>query len=243
MGSTYLQLTNKVLKRLNEVQLDSSTFADVLGIHAAAKDAVIDALQKINAQKFEWPFNATTGSQLLVVGQEEYTWPADYKIADWDSFYIEKDDALSVSTTRLKRVNKEEWYRHRRTIDFDSESDGLDLPRFVFRTNSGWGLTPSPNEAYTVNFNYFKIPTELSLHDDECTVPSAYDYVIVSAAMWYMYLWRENEERAQLARSEYDDNIKHMTNVLITEYSDMVDTRVNFGGGHSSSTGFYWGEL
>lgn len=230
MGSTYLKLTNKVLKRLNEVQLDSSNFEDVLGIHAAAKDSIIDTLQKINTQKFEWPFNAVSGTQLLTVGQNEYDWPADYKVADWESFYIEKDDALNIKTRRLRRANKDEWYKYQRETDFDAGADGVEIPTHVFRTTDGWGVTPSPDEAYTVNYKYFKHPTELALYSDECTVPSQFDYVIISGAMWYMYLWRENEARAPLAEEEFLKNLQYMTTILVTEHTHMTAGKVNPGG-------------
>ena len=64
MGSTYLDLTNRVLRRLNEVEIESSDFSSVRGIQAAAKDAVLDTVRNINSQKFEWPFNAASGTQV-----------------------------------------------------------------------------------------------------------------------------------------------------------------------------------
>ena len=82
MGSTYLDLTNRVLRRINEVTIDSTEFGTVRGIQAAAKDAIIDTIREINSQKFEWPFNSQVGSQTLVVGQEEYSWPSNFKIVD-----------------------------------------------------------------------------------------------------------------------------------------------------------------
>ena len=57
MGTTYLDLTNKVLRKLNQVELTSTNFASARGLHAEAKDAVLESVQRINFQKFEWPFN------------------------------------------------------------------------------------------------------------------------------------------------------------------------------------------
>ena len=48
MAETYLTLTNKVLARLNEVELTSSTFTSARGIQTQAKNAVNEAIRYIN---------------------------------------------------------------------------------------------------------------------------------------------------------------------------------------------------
>lgn len=231
MGSTYLQLTNEVLQQLNEVSLSSSNFSSATGIHGAAKSAVKYAIQIINSQKFEWPFNSSSGSQVLTVGQEEYSFPSDYKIADWNSFYVEKDDTLNIKTRQLKYLDRDEWYNKYRNQDFDSENDGVRQPIFVFRTPSGgFGISPSPDRAYTVKYNYFVLPDNLSNYNDTTRIPSNFDYVIVSGALVYMYTWRENEQRAALEQDRFERGISNMVSLLINDYSKMRDTVVNFGG-------------
>ena len=91
MPSTYISLCNQVLRRLNEVELVEGDFASASGVQALVKDAVKSAGAKINQAEFEWPFNAAEETDTLVVGQEEYTWPSFYKIADWISCQIQED--------------------------------------------------------------------------------------------------------------------------------------------------------
>ena len=45
MAETYLTLTNKVLARLNEVQLTTSSFANARGIQVQAKNAVNESIR------------------------------------------------------------------------------------------------------------------------------------------------------------------------------------------------------
>lgn len=232
MSSTYLELTNRVLRRLNEVELDASTFASALGIHAATKDAVLDTVRKMNAQKFEWPFNAAAGSQVLTIGEEVYTWPADLRIPDWESFYIEKDDSLAVNTHPLMQISKEEWYKQLRGRDFDADNDGRSIPDFVFETDSGgFGVTPSPLQAYTVKYQYFIKTITLSADSDVCTIPSEYDYVIVDGALAYMYTFLDNDERAALKEKDFRDGLNYMAYILIPKSPRVRGTEVNFGGG------------
>ena len=58
MPSTYIDLCNKTLRRLNEVEIPVSDFLTVRGVQALVKDAVKAAIAKVNQAEYEWPFNA-----------------------------------------------------------------------------------------------------------------------------------------------------------------------------------------
>ncbi len=57
MAYTYLELVNDVNKRLNEVPLTSSTFAGATGYYADVKGYINSALNRINLEELDWPFN------------------------------------------------------------------------------------------------------------------------------------------------------------------------------------------
>ena len=46
--STFLDLTNQLLRRLNEVEIAQADFPSVRGVQATAKDAIKNAIAKIN---------------------------------------------------------------------------------------------------------------------------------------------------------------------------------------------------
>ena len=77
--STFLDLTNRVLRRLNEVELTSGDFTSARGIQAAAKDGINSAVFDLNRQQFTWPFNAAEELTTLVIGQTEYSNPNNLK--------------------------------------------------------------------------------------------------------------------------------------------------------------------
>lgn len=240
MSSTYLDLTNRVLRRLNQVELTASDFASARGIHAMAKDAVLDTVRKINSQKFEWPFNFAAGSQVLNISQERYTFPTDLRAIDWQSFFITKDDTLGVGTKRLQLISKDEWMKYFREIDVDSDV-GIGVPAYVFHaSNDAFGVTPSPDAAYTVTFNYFINTITLSAYGDTCTIPTEYDYVIVDGALNYMYMFLDNDSRAKSAEVDFNRGLQYMTQILIPQdpymYTAVVD-RVPFNTGYYSNGG------
>lgn len=240
MGSTFLKLTNDVLRKLNEVELTDTTFPSARGIHAMAKDAVRDAVKVINTQKFEWPFNATTGSQTLTAGTTGYTWPSDLKIPDWESFYIENDGTLATETVVLKQISKEDYWKYFRANDLDAGVDGIETPRYVFElSNGGFGITPSPDEAYIVKYTYFINTVDLEDFDDVCTVPTLYDYVILIGALEGMYQFMDNAQRSALSNQSFKKAVSDMAYILIPKSPSMTGGVMNTGLPHVD---FYFDE-
>ena len=231
MATSFLDLTNKLLRRLNEVELTSSTFASARNIQASAKDFIIDAVDEIMAREHEWPFNSGTGSETCVVGQELYSFDTGTTTVDWESFRIEKDDTLGVNTTPLTFINKDTWYKRQRKFDDDSESTGLRVPRYVFATNSGgFGVSPSPDQTYEILYDRFTEPTRMSTYTDTTTIPSRFDYVIVAVALKHFNMHKDNAEQTQLTDQQAERAIAQMRAMLMNKQDHMEDTRTNYGG-------------
>ncbi len=245
-SSTYLTLVNKVLRRVNEVELTASNFADARGIHASAKEGVLRTVRRINTKKIQWPFNQVTGSQLLVVGQELYTWPALWKDVDWGSFYIEKDDTLGTNTHELKKADQDVYYKTLKPRDLDSDTDGRGKPDYVFESNAGgFGVTPSPDQAYTVKFFYSTNDIVLDAYTDSVTMPDLYDELIIDGAMYTIYMHYDNVDRANEAENAFKDQLNEMAINLIPKSDSVIVRQVNTGGGsqysRSSMSGYLAG--
>lgn len=101
MSSTFLDLTNRVLKAFNEVQLTSITFASATGFHAEAKDAVNQAILDIYTfEDTEWPFAWASTTTNTTAGTYEYTKDSSYTALDWGSFKINRGSATASSLTQ-----------------------------------------------------------------------------------------------------------------------------------------------
>ena len=86
MATTYLTLTNSVLRELNETELTSGTFSSSRGIQTAVKDFINKGIQDIYNETGEIPLLYARTTQDLFVGDNEYDFPADFRKADMDSF-------------------------------------------------------------------------------------------------------------------------------------------------------------
>jgi len=109
MPSTYLQLTNNVLRSLNEVELTSTNFASAIGPQAAAKDAVNDSIVDIVNAERQWPFNIVDTTQVLTPGIQTYDLPSTFKSVDWRSFYLYTPD-LVTNGSFTNNINN--WTSH-----------------------------------------------------------------------------------------------------------------------------------
>lgn len=229
MPSTYLDLCNQVLRRLNEVEMNESDFASARGVQALVKDSIKNAIAKVNQAEFEWPFNSATHTQTLTQGQVEYSWPSYLKSVDWNSFQIVKNDSLGVNFTHLKAISRDEWYRLHRDDDNNSGNSGRSVPQNVFGSHGqGFGVTPSPDAAYQVRFNYFLNYTDLTNATDQTRIPETFDSIIVEGALYFLYMFKDNIQSAQASIEVFQQGLKDLQTLYINKYEYVSDTRISF---------------
>ena len=229
MASTYLQLCNMVLRRINEVEIASDEFSSVRGVQALVKDAVKAAVAKVNQAEFEWPFNAAEHTETLVAGQTEYSWPSYFKIADWNSFQIQKNDSLGTGFKTLSPIDRDEWYKNNRDDDYEAGNAGRSVPDFVFPSHGeGFGVTPSPDAAYSIRFRYYLNYADLTNATDTSRIPQSFDTVIVDGALFHLYMFKDNIEASQAAYAAFEDGLKDLQTLFINSFEYVRDTRIRF---------------
>ena len=101
MAETYLTLTNKVIARLNEVALTSTTFSSARGIQVQCQNAVNESIRFINQREFNYPFNHATETKTLTAGVVRYSLPTSTKTVDYNTFRIVKDTDLGNGGYKL----------------------------------------------------------------------------------------------------------------------------------------------
>ena len=95
MATTYLTLTNRVLRELNETELTSSTFSSSRGVQTAIKDFVNKGIHDIYNETGEIPLLYSRTSQDLTVGDNEYDFATDFRKADMDSFVLKPRELVT----------------------------------------------------------------------------------------------------------------------------------------------------
>ena len=90
-----------------------------------------------------------------------------------------EDSTLGNATTRLGVVTYEEYLD--KYVDQEYNSTGRQgVPQLVAHGPTlEFILTPEPDAAYTLVYEYYRIPVDLELHDDVPAMPERFKHIIV----------------------------------------------------------------
>ena len=221
--SNFVTLVNKLLARMNEVQLDTggTGFDSVRNVQQLAKNAVNDAVRVIVQTGEEWPFLKATHTETLVSGTKLYSFPTGFASADWETFYLKKS-----STTAPKYLPAIEYQRYLQNFrQQDDENTSGGVPDAVYSTyNNSFGIYPTPNASYDVEYTYWSVPDDLQTYNQECVIPTRFDHVILDGAMSIMMRFRSNEQSASIHQDNFEEGIRRMRRTLLDQPLQVTST-------------------
>jgi len=253
MATTYLDLTNEVLRELNELPLTSANFADAIGLQKFVKDAINKSIFDIANAEPQLPFfsagvsgstdpfygNVTVAS---VAGQRWYTLKADsssittdYASIDWDDFYLTTINVSGESSPYvskgLKFLTLDDWKRYYRDSENADDANSTHAePIHVIKSPDSrkFGLSPIPDKVYNVHFYAFTKPTALDAHGDTIVLPEQYSNVITARTRYYIWQFKESPQQA-MAADDYKKALRSMkSNLMNPTPKYMTDDRTYF---------------
>ena len=255
MATTYLDLTNEVLRELNEIPLTAANFANATGLQKFVKDTVNKSIFDIANEEPQLPFFSAgvSGSTdpfygnvtvATVAGQRWYTLKAgsssittDYASIDWDDFYV---TTINVSGETAPYVSKglrfltlDDWKRYYRDSENedDANSQTYGEPKFVIKSPDSrkFGLSPIPDKVYNIHFYAFVRPTALSAYDDTMVLPEQYSNIVTARMRYYVWQFKESPQQAAFALDDYKKGLKYMkSNLMNPTPKYMTDDRRYF---------------
>tara|TARA_Y100000114_G_scaffold45829_1_gene41492 strand:- start:134 stop:1249 length:1116 start_codon:yes stop_codon:yes gene_type:complete len=128
---------------------------------------------------------------------------------------------------QLRYLNEDEWKDRIVGTDKDQNPDHFAEPKFVYRTVASstvltFGVSPVPDKSsYTVEFDYYTSPTDLSASSDTPSIPTRYHDLIVKRAVYYTLLTRADPQLAQVYLQEYSFGLQRMRTDLINRKNYM----------------------
>ena len=138
----------------------------------------------------------------------------------------------NIPVRKLKYLTYDDWNRKYLETDLTNDSDSYGTPSIVYPTqDKKFGLSPVPDASnYTIQYEYWKIHTDLSAHDDTMDLDDRFKGIIVNRAKYYAHILRSDLQSAQFADKEFRDAMKAMRVEYVNNSSYMTDHRVNHGG-------------
>tara|TARA_R100000700_G_C3166525_1_gene141589 strand:+ start:513 stop:1445 length:933 start_codon:yes stop_codon:yes gene_type:complete len=302
----FLTITNKVLARLNEVELTSTTFSSARGIQTQTKNAVNEAVRYINQREFNYPFNHSTDTETLVAGTVRYSIPTTAKTVDYNTFRLVKDEDLATAGGRLLKLDYNEYVnlyitqedeivtttlngshsssvttltltsttgfsttgkvhigneivtytgilgndltgctRGAESTTASAHASGVQVAQFeqggvpthVVRTlDNNYLLYPYPDKQYTIKYDFFTFPTDMSAHGDTTTIPDRFTPVIVDGATAYVYQYRGEAQQYGINFARFEQGIKNMQTLLVNKYEYVRSTYIPYTGNSRGSS-------
>ena len=107
---------------------------------------------------------------------------------------------------------------------FDNNSG---VPRNIVRTpDNNYLLYPFPDKQYTIVFDFFTLPVDLTAVTDVPSLPEQFRTVIVEGAMYTAYMFRGETQEATIMKSNFEEGIKNMRTLYINKYDYVSSTLI-----------------
>jgi hypothetical protein len=238
MAYDYISLVNEVNRRLNEVELTTSNFATAKGFYAQIKDSVNSAIRDVNQTHYEWPFNHILAEDTLTAGTTRYAFPNDAGSIDFDTFRIKESTSFGNATVKLGVVDYDDYLENSVDQEYGDNTSKRKIPSSVFQAPSlEWGVTPPPDQDYEVVYEYYRVPVDLESVTDVPSIPERFRHVIIDGAMYHAYMFRSNEQAANIAKSKFEEGLKRMRIILVNRFTYVRSTAIIQSGSASSAFG------
>jgi hypothetical protein len=117
-----------------------------------------------------------------------------------------------------------------------TQFDNGGVPQYIVRTlDNNYLLYPFPDKEYTLLYDYFTFPDDLSAHGDTTTIPDRFKPVITDGATAFLYQYRGEMQQYQINFERFEDGIKNVQSLLVNKFDYIRSTVINRPA--SSSTG------
>ena len=236
MATTFLQLSNEILREMNEVELTAANFLTSVGIQSHVKDAINRAYFDIVNEEPQWPFlsagesgnpdpnygnvyvETVAGTRWYELKPASSSITTDYGYIDWDNFLATTvgvtGEVAPFTIRNLRFTTIEEWKDYLRLSQNQDAADtqNYGVPDRVIRSpdSRNFGLSPIPDKVYRIFFYAYNQPTELQEHGDTIVFPDTYRSVLIARARYYVYQFKENPQMSAFSLEDYKRGLKLM---------------------------------
>ena len=205
--TSYLNLTNKILRRINQSEISDVTAATG---HAEIITNLINEAQNVLYTELNWYSLITT----TTLSTEADT--ASYSIAA---------DVGKMLDVRDTTNNIFIYENYQRVIDMaDADESTTGQPTSFAMVPGTITLYPIPAGTYTIKYRYWKVPVTLAANADTSDLPIEVENCIIQWTLYMTLDYMNKFDMADRARLEYVRLLKtaKITNDRITDRMDIL---------------------
>jgi len=116
---------------------------------------------------------------------------------------------------------------------FDSGSAPINVVRTL---DNNYLLYPYPEKQYTLKYDFFTFPTDLSAHGDTTSIPDRFAPVIIDGAVSFVYQYRGETQQYGIAFARFEQGIKNMQTLLVNKFEYVRSTYIPYTGNSRGSS-------
>ena len=219
--STVKNTTYRIQVRIFDSSSAGSSLKVQVGTSAADTTNLSSTVTVTNfgeGKNLDTTFTATASTTFITVDNDDSN--------NIDVDYIRISEAIPVK--KLRYITYDDWNTRFLEKDLKNSEDCLGVPDYIYGTqDKKFGLSPVPNQSnYSIEYEYWKIHTDLSAHGDTMDLDDRFKSVITTRAKYYAYILRSDPQAAQMAYEEYKSQMQMLRSEYINTKSYMRDTRI-----------------
>jgi len=113
------------------------------------------------------------------------------------------------------------------------------VPQFIVRTpDNNYLLYPLPDKQYTLVFDYFTFPSDLTAHGDTTSIPDRFSPIIVDGATAFVYQYRGELDQYNTNFVRFEQGIKNIQSLLVNKYEYVRSTVIYRPGRYNIGISF-----
>ena len=120
-----------------------------------------------------------------------------------------------------------------------TQFDNGAVPQYIVRTlDNNYLIYPFPDKEYTLLYDYFTFPSDLTAHGDTTTIPDRFKPVITDGATAFLYQYRGEMQQYQVNFQRFEEGIKNIQSLLVNKFDYIRSTVINRPSNASSGVTF-----
>jgi len=101
------------------------------------------------------------------------------------------------------------------------------VPQYVIRTpDNNYILFPYPDKSFSIKYDYFTFPSDMSAHGDTTSIPDRFAPIIADGATAFVYQYRGETQQYQLNMQRFEQGIKNMQTLLVNRFEYVRSTYI-----------------
>ena len=213
--------TYRLQVRVISPSSSTSTLAIKVGTTASGGE-VLDTTKSVS----DFGEGAILDTTFTATAQTMYIFFETASGVQLDVDYVRISENIPVK--KLTYISYDDWNTKYLERDLTNSESSQGMPDYVYPTqDKKFGLSPVPDQSnYEIQYEYWKIHTDLSAHGDTMDLDDRFKDVITTRAKYYAYILRSDPQAAQMAYEEYKNQLQIIRSEYINSKTYMRDTRI-----------------